>query len=156
MTFWPGTGERLKIINGEDFSRNEILEGLGLNTSPLVSTFGITDEQAIKERLEISEYILANPEVSEFFRKTHFDDKLPSNEKAFMLCFPQKRRAKFWTNIEQFVKLVNESSNPPARITELAAHMATMLPHEPREREMTSRIVAKSSGPTTVLGVKCL
>ena len=67
LTFWEKEipdSERLKIVNPGDFPKDEILDSLGLSKSSLVESFGINNEDEIRNRLELMQFLDANPEYN--------------------------------------------------------------------------------------------
>ena len=76
--------KKLKIINKGDFPIDDVLNGIGVSSSKLSDSFGITDGKEIKARLELTKFLEARPDFRNWVKSTDLGDlELPLKEESF-------------------------------------------------------------------------
>lgn len=146
---------RLRIINEGDFPKEAILKGLGIGNSPLTDSFGITDEDEIKHRIDLIQFFVANPEIMDYIRETEEEPlRLPLFETEFLQYFnPQKIHNPYWEKVINFIDMVNSAKNVPARIQEFVKTLTEVLRLEETENKMAKIMADRIQNITIVEGL---
>ena len=135
--------DRLTIINEEDFPQNEILKSLGLDKSPLRSSFGICDAEEIKARHALVRFFLDHPEFFEWIRNLNPNTSLPTSEGAFLNFYdPNLALNPFWEQVYRFLDLV-KGDNVPPRLQQIADTLRSALELQEPERQMAATIAER-------------
>jgi len=136
-------GDRIKIVNEEDFPRNQILASLNIKDSPLAASFGITDAEEIKNRWRIMRFLKENPGIINWLRKQREFSLLPTDEDSFLTYFaPEREHTPFWEIVHGLIALLDKHDHLPPRLQTLCRVLKQNLPLEEGERQI-GRIVSE-------------
>ncbi len=156
LNFWniPGKSEqlkKLKIINEQDFPKNQILKSLKINGSDLISGFGITDVDEIQSRQEIMRFIVENPKFREWLISSKQDSPLPgmayagAYEKAaddFLDYFDsEKDHTPFWLEYHKMIEYLASQSKLPQKLQVFKDALQAGLPLESHENDLGTSIM---------------
>lgn len=146
--------DRLQIVNPEDFPKEAILKGLGIEQSSLVSSFGISDPKEIRNRIELIRFLIERHEVAEWIQKTYLPVGIPEREEEFLEFFDTSRRhTPYWQCIDDLIALIGYASDVPAMLCFLRGILKESLPLEDYEREMAKVITHQLENMTVVEGL---
>lgn len=145
--------DRLVIINEEDFPEKAILSGLGLSSSPLKHSFGITNKKEIRERLELSTFLCRNPRVIAALQKMNSVPELPMSAEAFMMYVnPTKEHNLLWDHVHNFLHLIHDFDHVPTRLALLRDDLVKALWLEKANRRMTDDVLSKVENMSMIEG----
>ncbi len=146
--------QRLQIINAGDFPRDDILAGLGIGSSLLVSSFGITDHAEISKRLALGYFLNNNPELMEFLRKAT-QNTIPLDGQEFMNYFDQNTQYNpHWANVHKFLELLSNSKGSiPERVEQIRNVLLASLELEDAERAMGGIVTKELEKISVIAGI---
>lgn len=147
--------DRLKIINPGDLPIDDILEGLGIGSSQLRQSFGITDPDEIKERQSILGFLLNNPKVMSWAIENRTPFSLPTSEESYLEHFnPELPSTPYWSGIKTFIELLDESTGPlPGRLSTILEAMRSSLVLEDDEKIMSNFISSRITQIAVIEGL---
>lgn len=115
ILFWDKTAKLINFINPEDFRTKKLLQTLGLEKNPLVSSFGATDSAEILRRQKIAKFCLNEDKFRKFFAKLSPSfSALPIDGQNFINKFFNKKKTTnpFFDDIENFITILEEKKLP--------------------------------------------
>ena len=148
--------DRLRIINEEDFPREEILNSLGLSKgSELTRSFGITDEDELRARHSLGAMLLGDDDFMDWSRQNRYNlPNIPTGEAEFLEFYdPQLEHNPYWAEVHSFLSFVDNYPDPPARLKQVADKLREGLPLEEMETEMARQIAERLKVVTVIEGV---
>lgn len=145
--------KKLKIINNNDFPLDDVLRGIGVRGSDLVNSFGITDKEEIKARLELARFLEANGQFRSWVNEIDLTAlKLPTQEENFLRYFDtEKTHNPFWEKVNEFISLLS-SPHIPSRLKILRDFLASSLAMEDLEKRMGQIMAEKIEGMAIIEG----
>ena len=145
--------KKLKIINKNDFPLDDILEGIGVRHSDLVNSFGITDKEEIKARLELDKFLEKNEELRNWINGMNLATlKLPNQEEHFLRYFDtEKLHNPFWEKVNEFISLLS-SPQIPSRLKIVRDFLISSLAMEDLEKRMSHIMAEKIEGMAIMEG----
>ncbi|MFA4996003.1 MAG: hypothetical protein WC536_02570 [Patescibacteria group bacterium] len=126
--FWEEDSERLAhitIVNGNDFPKQNILEGLGI-VSGLSSSFGICDPEEIRKRISLMRFFCENPDIREWFSGMRIKFDMPNNEQTFVSFINTGERNPYWSGVHEFLGVMNKTKNKKLMPDELASFLRVL------------------------------
>ena len=121
LDFWAAA-PRINIVNDQDFPKCQILESLGIEGSPLVENFGISDLQEIMSRQELMRYMIENPQFTNWLLNARTSSPLPGMKdyagpeqtaKDFLEYFDLSQdHTPFWQMVHDMRGFLNSESLP--------------------------------------------
>ena len=146
--------KKLKIINKGDFPIDDVLNGIGVSSSKLSDSFGITDGKEIKARLELTKFLEARPDFRNWVKSTDLGDlELPLKEESFLKYFnPERASNPFWEKIHEFISFLPESSQTPYGLRVMRDFLKSSLVMEDPEKKMGRMMTEKIEGMATIEG----
>lgn len=148
-----GKGKKLKIINKNDFPLDDVLKGIGIGSSSLINSFGITDREEIKARLELAKFVETNQEFKSWINGVDLISlELPDQEERFLRYFDaEKPHNPFWRKVNEFVSLLSPSQIP-SRLKLVRDFLASSLEMEDLEKKMSHIMAEKIEGMAIIEG----
>ena len=145
--------KKLKIINKNDFPLHDVLKGIGVEGSSLIDSFGITDKEEIKARLELAKFLEANREFRRWINKIDLNTlKLPTQEERFLKYFDaEKLHNPFWEKVNEFISLLS-SPQIPSRLKIVRDFLMSSLAMEDLEKRMSQIMTEKIEGMAIMEG----
>lgn len=155
FNFWniPGIkeeGKKIQIVNEQDFPRDQILRSLKIDGSKLVSGFGITDVNEIRNRQEVMKYIVENPGFRDWLISSERESPLPGMAYAgayeeaardFLDYFdPEKSHTPFWEGYHAMLEYLTTSGNLPQKLQVFRDVLMMGLPLELYEKDLGGNI----------------
>jgi hypothetical protein len=154
LKIWDKEAQKIKIINQKDFPEREIFKGLGINASPLLSSFGVIDPDEIKGRQDIMKWLHENRNIESWLLKEELlSFELPQSESKFLEFFRPGKPNPYWSVIRRFIELVDNSTSPPSRILELRNFYYDSLVLEKDEVKMVEIMSEKIQSMATIEGL---
>lgn len=163
ISFWKTDSGSLKIVNKEDFLIGDFLKIIGLDNSPLRSSFGSSDSSEVLRRQEIVRFLHNNPRIRRFIEKRFHTTSIPDDGSRFMDHFnPDLGSNPFIRELKILSSMVNKSIEGGGYSLEIV-RFAKMLKEkiaeiEERENAFARAAIAeieKSSKIQGVFDVKC-
>lgn len=153
-TVIPGR-DYIKIINSGDFNRANLFRGIGIDSSPLLSSFGITDRQEILDRQSILGYLLDNPMIAAWLNEEDIPYDLPQDEAHYLKYFdPKKKSTDYWAKIKKLIEMLDSSSGPmPAQLRVLLDALRSTLVLEEDEKVMSKFITERLTQIAVIEGL---
>ncbi len=140
-------GQRLEILNDDDFPLADILESLAIQESPLVSSFGLRDPDEIQQRHEVVAWLLANPKLTDWLVRTDPEAALPDETSEFLRYFSLETFARrpcrsnpYWEYCRRLLAFIRSSTSVPGRIVTLEQFLSGSLLLEATERTLAERM----------------
>ena len=153
LKIWDQGAKRIKIINSADFPKKEIFKGLGIELTPLLSSFGVVDPIEIMGRQDIMQWLHKNRKIEKWLLKNSSSFALPWSESDFLNYFKPNRPNPYWSAIRHFVEMVDNSESPPSRILELRDFYYDSLPLEKDEDKMVGIMLEKIQDIAAIEGL---
>lgn len=156
--------QRLRIINQEDFPTQDLLQGLGLSGSSLRGSFGTSNEEEIRARLELVRFLLQHPDIMKFI-EDHFMGHgyehvlsqwidMPTEKRAFMDYYnPEKEHNPFWQVVLDFIALCRSKPNIPSRLVTVLDFLEANTGLEEEEKEMAAVISDRLTNIAVIQGL---
>lgn len=146
--------KKLKIINKKDFPLGDVLKGIGVEHSNLINSFGITDKEEIKARLELAKFLEANHQFRSWINEIDLTAlKLPTQEEYFLKYFDtEKLHNPFWEKINEFVSLLSSFQIIPSRLKIVHDFLTSSLAMEDLEKKMSHVMAKKIEGMAIIEG----
>ena len=143
VCLWDLISPKLRVVNGEDLPIRDTLDALGIQHGRFRDSFGISDSAEIGRRLEMMEFLMRNPELTlwlERHRLPRLD--IPTSPEDFLDFYGQRdaEHNPFWETSLEFVQMLKEAQNPPARIRVLLSGLEKSNELENTERRMAQLI----------------
>ncbi|MFA4943042.1 MAG: hypothetical protein WC564_05410 [Patescibacteria group bacterium] len=114
--FWDKEARKIKLINPGDFHLQKLLVTLGVQNSPLASSFGVSDRKEILRRQEISKFFLENEGFRKFLSRINLNySELPSHGQNFIDYFfnpDNKENNPFFQDVDEFLKRLGSKKLP--------------------------------------------
>ena len=153
LKIWDKKATTMKIINSADFPKDEIFYGLGIDSSPLLPSFGAIDPSEIRGRQEVMQWLHKNRKIERWLLKNPISFVLPHSENDFLSYFNPNRPNPYWSAISRFIKMVDESVSPPSRILELRNFYNDSLLLEQDENKMVKIMTEKIQEAAAIEGL---
>lgn len=146
--------KKLKIINKNDFPLDDVLKGIGVRHSNLIDSFGITDKEEIKDRLELAKFLQANQEFRSWINEIDLAAlKLPTQEEHFLKYFDtEKPHNPFWEKVNEFISLMSSFQIIPSRLKIVRDFLTSSLAMEDLEKRMSQIVAEKIEGMAIIEG----
>lgn len=122
VSFWNRNAAKLRVINPEEFRRDELLELIGLGELTLADSFGVTELEEIKRRQEILRFMLEYRDFAKFVQSIGTDFAVPLNSQKFLDHYGAPENP-FWKNVELFCLHADLRPELCPELTELARYM---------------------------------
>lgn len=146
--------ERLKIVNPGDFPKDSILKGLGINQSPLVWSFGISNREEIVQRHALIGFLLKHPEFAEFIRKVNDSSPIPIEGQKFLNYYdPEFLNNPHWQNVHRFLSILKDCTTLPSRLQEVEVELKKRLWQGKTESSMGADIAKELEKISVIEGL---
>lgn len=145
---------RLRIINAGDFPKEQILQGLGIEKHRLVGSFGITDEDEIRQRQALMRFLHEQPRLVRWATARGVKFELPTGGKEF-LAFndPILPHSPYWQEVYAFINAIDGVRDVPDRLRQMADTLRQGLSLESEERQMAAAISERLQAVTLLEGI---
>ncbi len=140
ICFWQTKNlQKINFINEGDFRKSALLKVLGIDRSPLVDSFGVTDESEIRKRQEIMRFFIDNPTMGEKLCCLPMENaKLPMDNRSFLWHYQPDRKENLFVELIHRVQALCAKDHVPS---EVKAFVDFMLESESKIREHEESLV---------------
>lgn len=146
-------GERLEIINPDDFPLGEMIDVLGLKSSSLFSSFGISNEAEIAERHALTRILLKNEAFRRWPESAKIPFDLPTEGQKFLnFNDPERGHNPYWETVHRFLEMVDALPERSPRLSAAAHKLREGIPLEVLERIMAELITREVEKATVLAG----
>ncbi|MCL5795070.1 MAG: hypothetical protein M1338_01810 [Patescibacteria group bacterium] len=145
--------EKIVFINGGDFHKGDMLEGIQILDSQLSGSFGIYDAEEIKKRQNLCRFVMDNPNFGKWLEDHQIDSLLPTSQVEFMRAAdPELPHNQYWENVRSFVDIVESSRSVPVPLQKIAAALKASYSLEAAEQQMNEIILDRLEKTSVVVG----
>ncbi len=157
VTLWSRDSEPMKIINESDLLKSRLLRKLGIEQSPLVTSFGVRDGVEIERRQRTMKFLIENSNFRRFILQgvNLGCIDIPLDGQEFLDHFKNSKKNPFWETVKAFCKLIEKSGgSAPAELQKLARFFSSMQPTvESEERVMADALACEIQQATFLSGL---